>query len=372
MNDAKNEDAGAGSLATAIEELERRNYGSENRLVTDDQISPVVDVEGPAGLVPRVYLDSGDSFEEYDVTDPAHHQIAAALDIPAPFYFRLVDQAPELWASTVTYLLRSTAEARLLRLRNPRKGPAVLRAFLPPDALVVLDLHVLSEAMIAIARAVSDAGRLVVDVDVREECLEVKVVTRGSIHVLGREFLRGVYISHSELGGQKTHVRSFLVDADSGFGLIAPHNTFRHSDDSTADEGVRREAFFRHFATAIIEALGGGSGFDFSASAHVANDVEIFAKPHQIIANLVRTYSLSPEVGTRLLAKVQSDRARAARWTQFGVVVAIMSAAQDSETFHEAAELQKLAGRLLVKDAKSFRRIVRRKVTEKEYARAFA
>ncbi len=73
-------------------------------------------------------LDS-DTYQEFPVTDHAHSQIAARLDIPSKYYNRMRLEAPELLAANVNEWFHNKPERRMVRTLDGQ-----MRAFLSDRA----------------------------------------------------------------------------------------------------------------------------------------------------------------------------------------------------------------------------------------------
>ncbi len=57
----------------------------------------------------------GDTTQEFEIADVAHTQIAARLDIPAKYYSRMREKAPELLAANVNGWFQQKPERRMVR-----------------------------------------------------------------------------------------------------------------------------------------------------------------------------------------------------------------------------------------------------------------
>jgi len=99
-------------------------------------------------------LDS-DITHEFPVTDHAHSQIAARLDIPSRYYNRMKAEAPKLLAANVNEWFHSFPERRMVRTLD---GQA--RAFLS-DRYRRLDNYDLAEAVLPILAEMGEGIRIV-------------------------------------------------------------------------------------------------------------------------------------------------------------------------------------------------------------------
>lgn len=85
-----------------------------------------------------------DTYQEFPVTEHAHTQIAARLDIPGKYYNRMRASAPVLLAANVNEWFHSKPERRMLRTLDGK-----MRAFLS-DRYRRLDNYDLAEAVLPI------------------------------------------------------------------------------------------------------------------------------------------------------------------------------------------------------------------------------
>jgi len=80
------------TLSELALELERQSQTKKDYIASTESLEMINTGE--------MALD-GDTHQEFAIADHAHTQIAARLDIPAKYYNRMRDQAPELLAANV-------------------------------------------------------------------------------------------------------------------------------------------------------------------------------------------------------------------------------------------------------------------------------
>ena len=97
----------------------------------------------------------GDTRQEFAVTDHAHTQIAARLDIPAKYYSRMRDQAPELLAANVNEWFHQKPERRMVRTLD-----GSIRAFLS-DRYRRLDNYDLASAVLPVLKEMGEGLKIV-------------------------------------------------------------------------------------------------------------------------------------------------------------------------------------------------------------------
>lgn len=174
-------------LATKIEanKAESKDYIADTRTVTMQVVdgAPKLEMETSEG-----------DMRTLAVTETAHDQIGARLNIPAKYYDRMREDAPDLLATNVNAWFRKNPEKRMIRTTGDRA-----RAFLS-NRYQRIDNHHVAEMVLPIL--LKTPGLKVVSAEVTERRMYIQATTdrvRGDVK-LGDTVQAGVVIRNSEIG----------------------------------------------------------------------------------------------------------------------------------------------------------------------------
>lgn len=184
-------------------------------------------------------LESNTTFDEFPITDHAHSQIAARLDIPAKYYNRMRSGAPALLAANVNDWFHSNPERRMIRTLN---GQA--RAFLS-DRYHRLDNFDLAEAVLPILAEMGEGIRIV-STELTDSRMYIKVINeRLELEVKKGDVVQaGIAISNSEVGLGALKVEPLIYRLVCENGMIAQdYSKKRYHVGRNAQEGEAYELF---------------------------------------------------------------------------------------------------------------------------------
>ena len=180
-----------------------------------------------------------DTTHEFPVTDHAHSQIAARLDIPAKYYNRMRSEAPALLAANVNEWFHSKPERRMVRTLE---GQA--RAFLSARYRR-LDNFDLAEAVLPVLAEMGE-GLQIVSTELTSSRMYIKVInSRIELEVKPGDVVQaGMVISNSEIGLGSLKVEPLIYRLVCSNGMIAQdYSKKRYHVGRGADEGEAYELF---------------------------------------------------------------------------------------------------------------------------------
>jgi len=180
-----------------------------------------------------------DSHQEFPITAHAHTQIAARLDIPAKYYNRMLNEAPELLAANVNEWFHSKPERRMVRTLD-----GSMRAFLS-DRYRRLDNFDLAEAVLPILAEMGE-GIKIVSTELTESRMYIKVINeRLELEVNKDDVVQaGIVISNSEVGLGALKVEPLIYRLVCTNGMIAQdYSKRRYHVGRNAEEGEAYELF---------------------------------------------------------------------------------------------------------------------------------
>lgn len=187
----------------------------------------------------EIALESDTTTNEFPVTDHAHSQIAARLDIPAKYYNRMRSDAPSLLAANVNEWFHSKPERRMIRTLD---GQA--RAFLS-DRYRRLDHFDLAEAVLPILAEMGE-GIQIASTELTDSRMYIKVINqRLELEVKPGDVVQaGIAISNSEIGLGALKVEPLIYRLICTNGMIAQdYSKKRYHVGRNAEEAETYELF---------------------------------------------------------------------------------------------------------------------------------
>ena len=156
------------SLVDLATELERQNTAKRDLLVDTPALS-LHPGDGQVQLnINKGFRAGAMEIEMLDIGDIAHSQIGDRTKIPAKYYNRMREEAPELLATNVNHWFQNNPERRMVRTLDGRA-----RAFLS-DRYRRIDNQQIAEAVLPIIGEM--AGAQIMSCELTESKMYLKVV----------------------------------------------------------------------------------------------------------------------------------------------------------------------------------------------------
>lgn len=282
----------------------------------------------------------------------AHQQLAATLQIPKPYYDRMLEQAPDLLAKNVNQWLEKQPSTKLVRTLDNQ-----VRAILS-DSYRPLDNYDLAEAVLPQLQTLQAT---VESCEVTENRFYLKCVTEritGEVKV-GDRINAGIVISNSEVG------QGSLRLEEMDFRLVCLNGMIRGT-------AVRKAHLGR--STAGRDAIEDAREF-FKSETRQADDRAFFLKIRDSVgamfnqerfSNRIQDYkeasarviTIDPVKAIELTAKrfqlnegerssVLTHLIKGGDLSQWGLANAITRAAQDVESYDRSTEMEAIGGDLI-------------------------
>lgn len=330
------------SLMDLVREIERQATAKRD-FVSDTRLLDFL----PDG---RLVLPVGQEMEDFGITDLAHRQIAERLKIPAAYYDRMRNEAPELLASNVNTWFGQNPERRMVRTLDGN-----VRAFLS-DRYRVLDNYDLAEAVLPI---ISGMDAKIVSCEITDTKLYLKVLNEGlqaDIKV-GDMVQAGMIISNSEVGRGSVSVEPLIYRLVCKNGLIASdfslkkYHVGRAADEGNAYEIFRDEtlqaddrAFMLKVQDVVRTAVDELKFGLIVQRMRETTEAQIKGDPVKAVEVVSNKLGLNgDERGGMLRHLIQGGDL-----SQWGVVNAVTRLAQDVDDYDRAIELERMGGKLLI------------------------
>lgn len=161
------------SLEALLTEVQRQNAVKRDFTTsTENNVRMVEAPDLPHGVAVVMLKDGAAELERFAVSEHAHKQIAARLNIPSRYYMRLLDDHRDLIVIQVNALFEREPASRLFRTLD-----GTLRAFLSDRYLRLDNQDVLEQTLPAIVKG--DLETQLLSTNVGENKMHVKVLFTG-------------------------------------------------------------------------------------------------------------------------------------------------------------------------------------------------
>jgi len=314
---------------------------------------------------------NGDKFPEVALTPWAHQQMAQDLEIPKPYYDRMLEQRPTLLAENVNAWLHAEDRTRLLRTLDSGG-----RAWLS-DRYRPLDNVDLAEAAFPVLR---DLGTEIKSAELTDTRLYIKavkptmqadIVLRHAAAVRaagGHEYdagrgvrhavAAGVSLRNSEVGHGAVALEFFLeILVCSNLAMMTKalrkYHIGRRAGELEGDgieeflsNETRRlddRAFWSKFSDVLTGAFNQQTFDRLIAKAQDAADTPITATIPDIVEITARKFTLTETEKSSVLTHLSAG----GDLSQWGLSNAITRASQDADQYERATELERIGGEII-------------------------
>lgn len=363
------------SLSQLAAEIERRAGARRDYIVGGNALSMEAVITNPVSVEdketkyePRLVLVNGER-SVLPVQPLAHRQLGERLGIPAKYYDRMLQDAPQLLVANANHWFRTEGEKRMVRTLD-----GAVRAFLS-NRYQRIDNHEVAEIVLP---TLMDAGREldIVSCEVTDKRLYIKATDkRIRAEVKGSKRVNdvveaGVMITNSEVGLGAVQVTPFMNFLWCLNGMVVAKQGMRSQhvgtrldvDDDVAalladdtrkvlDRGVLLKV--RDTVRALLDPKAHQARVD-KMSEQTGQKIEA-ANPALAIEVLANDFQLNEgERGGVLRHLIEGGDL-----SRFGLMNAITRTAADAESYDRATELEVVGGRILDLAANDWQRIAR-------------
>lgn len=293
----------------------------------------------------------------------AHRQIANHLNIPWRYYQRLQGELPVLLDENVNRLLHHSPSRRMVRTLD---GQA--RAFLS-DAYRRLDNGELARVLLPILGDIPDVR--FESCALTDERMYIKALTprvTGTVKV-GEEVCAGVFIANSEVGAGSLRIEPFVYTLACTNGMVIPRSLgaaamrrihvgrrVQNEEESLRvfrDETLQADdrAFFMACADVVRAAVDEVRFRELvTAMQNAAAD-----EPVADVVGAVQTLAKREDLSDGEQRGILQHLAAGGDLSRWGVLSAVTRAAEDSDSYDRATELEELGGKLLAYSGSEWR-----------------
>ncbi len=350
------------SLSELAKELERRANNKQD--IVADTRHLVMGVEHTEAENPTIYLrqkEAAPGSATMEINDIAHSQIASRLDIPAKYYAKMRDSAPELLTRNVNHWFAGKPEKRLIRMLDGN-----VRAFLS-DRYQRIENEQIANAVLPVLLGAADVR--VESAEITDSRMYIKAVfPRIQREVRPGDVVQsGIAISNSEVGQGAIKIEPLVYRLVCSNGMIvnsasmnARHVGGRIGKDDALYEILSDEAI-KADDTAILLKVRDvvAASFDevrfgtFVAQMSDAANDKMRGSPVEAVKVLARKYSLTEFEGNSVL----SHLIEGADLSRYGMLNAVTRTAQDVVSYDRATELETLGGTILTLHSKEWKEL---------------
>jgi hypothetical protein len=313
------------------------------------------------------------------VSDVGHGQLASRAGVPKRYYDRMVQEAPELWERTLATWWEQEPRQRLVRAFQPNGSPGMVRAWLS-DRYRCLDHLPFLEAVLT-ATEERTAGRfLVSQATVTDERCYVRLLTeRQEATQVGEVVQQGISIANSEVGAGKVKVQPFAVVLSCRNGMVSTRDYGQVHLGGELDPGLlsqesvqaRARAVWSEVRDFVSAALDPDHLLSFVRRVDQAAEEELHVPARQAVGNVVRHFGMGGQDGQRVLDRYLRGASQAGE-TQWGLVQALTYEAHQSASWERQVELEEAGGQLLELEGMQLRRLLARKLSDRELENTFS
>lgn len=349
-------------LTELAAELERqakakRDFIADTRLL---KLSPVItsDADRTDGVC--LDLDNGPpgGTLRFKISDLGHRQIGDRVKIPAKYYDRMLEQAPELLTRNVNHWFKNAPEERMVRTLDGRT-----RAFLSNRYRRMDNYELVENAVLPVLSDRSDLE--IASCEITENRLYLKLTTpRLQTEIKKGDIVQaGVIIRNSEVGLGKYRIDPLILRLVCMNGMVAEDRDGRtygfskyhvgrkigageeaaaelFSDETLALED---ELLFKQTRDVIKGALERAVFMQIADRMKAATENRITADPVLAVKELGNRFKLNEaeQAGIRTQL-MQHEEA-----TQYGLLNAVTRYSQEIESYDRATDLEAIGGQIL-------------------------
>ncbi len=279
----------------------------------------------------------------------AHRQIANRVKIPAPYYDRMLAEAPELLTENVNHWFHDKPERRMVRTLSGNT-----RAFLS-DRYRPLDNYDLVHAVLPVLADQPDMSIVSCDVDDHRMYLKALFPRIEREVKTGDVVQAGVVISNNEVGAGGLNVSPLVFRLVCSNGMISQSamkktHVGRAAEGEGAFEFFRDEtleaddkAFWLKVQDTVRSAVTNASFKRLVDQMAESLDIRIEADPVKVVERTADKFLLTDgERGDVLRHLIDGGDL-----SQWGLLNAVTRTSPDVEEYDRATELERMGGRIL-------------------------
>jgi hypothetical protein len=285
----------------------------------------------------------------FEVNDLFHEQLGSRLSIPKPYYEKMACEAPDLLVDNVNHWLKSTDDQRMVRTLDNRARAFLSSRYRPLDNYDLMStvLPVLFDHKCNIESCEVTERRLYLKVTIPGMEAEVKV---------GDVVKSGLVISNSEVGSGSVKVEPMIYRLICLNGMIgdtalrkyhlgrkgtSEENIYEILQDDTKTQNDK--AFWMQVRDVVKSAFNEAVFNSYVDKLKEATGKVLEKKPDEIAEVVYKRFGLNDEQKSSIMTYL----IKGGDMTQWGLINAVTSTANDQDSYEEATRLERLGGDIL-------------------------
>jgi len=280
--------------------------------------------------------------KEYSITQPCHSQIADRLGIPAKYYKKMEDEAPDLLTENVNTWLKQNGKEFFVR----GMGESV-RALLSDRYRVIDHIDVLYVSLNELQThetEIEDCHLSETEMYVKAKSNKLKEFVRHREDII----IGGLLLTNSETGHKALRLEPRLFRVLCTNGMVIEDLKTRQIHLGNGDTFFDNQVYLS--IRQSIRELFGQFG-DIIQNLRDTSEIKV-NNPRTVIRNVVEHYQLSEVQKENILMAFGSDPEH----DKLGIADAVTRAAQKEKRFEDRIDMEKLGGKVISLPNDQFRR----------------
>ena len=303
---------------------------------------------------------SRDFNQMFGLTNIAHQGIARRLDIPKPYYDRMMVEAPALLAENVNTWMETADDRHMLRTLRQKEDSTlpVCRAVLSERYKFIDNDFVLDGLMPVL---LEEKDMLIESCEITDTkfFLKVRFPSLERELVLGDAIQSGVVISNSEVGFGATNVSLLVFTVKCTNGMILPSTVFskrknhigrvqQHDENfhviaSDKTKELEDETFLSSLKDVIRAAANPDVWAELVDNLQTTTERKITGNVEHAVENVTKKMNLLQSEGESVMEYL----ARGGDLSQWGMASTVTRMAQDADSYDRSTELERVGGKIV-------------------------
>lgn len=326
-------------LEALIEELERQRPLKWDEKVDSTYLKMVLFQNQVRFQIDRIYGKEEPLF----ITRPCHSQITERLEIPVRYYYKMINEAPELLVENVNTWLKKTEKDFFIR----GLGDSV-RALLSERYRVIDHLDVLYcflNELQAHEAEVADCFLSETEMNVKVKSNKLRDFVRHKDDLI----IGGLLLTNSETGHKALRIepRTFRVKCANG--MVIEEFVTRQIHLGNGND-MSDEMIYLSIRRSIRELFGRFGEIIQTLRETTETKVN---NPQRVINNVVEHYRLSDNQRDNILMAFGAEP----EYDKYGIANAVTRTAQMEENWEKSLELERIGGKLVAIPVEEFKKL---------------
>lgn len=341
------------NLSDLGDELRRQAKTKRDFIAPSEQVEVVV---GPDHR-PRVMGLASDT--AFEVSQTGHEQLSSAWGIPRQYYFRMLENSPQLLVSSINNWMWKEPDTRMIRTLEGK-----VRAVLTPKYRTLDNI----DCSLAVIPVLEELGAKIRSAEITDRRMYIQATDPKLKHQMkvGDVVEAGVCASNSEIGQGSASAWGMAYVLRCSNGMIVGQSLRKiHVGRRAKDEDAAYEVFsdktkalddaaFWHKLQDVVRAAFSESRFhQLVENLDRAEDEKIEGKVEKVVEVTQKFLGLSEDERAGLLTNLIEGK----QYTRWGLVQSITRLGHEAGTYERCVELERSGGAVFEMSTPNFQRI---------------